>query len=60
MTDPPALAPPSERPTSSALRNLDAQLVAAPSGTLLARVAWDGPPLDPEVLEARAMLAWLR
>jgi hypothetical protein len=45
---------------SAALRNLDAQLVAAPSGTLLARVAWDGPPLDPEVLEARAMLAWLR
>ena len=49
--------PPSASP---AVRNLEARLMTAPSGKLLAKVPWDGPPLDPDVIEARAMLAWLR
>lgn len=40
--------------------NLEARLAAAPSSQLLAQVPWDGQSLDPDVLGARAMLAWLR
>lgn len=51
--------PPSVTP-SVTLRNLDARLRAEPCGKLLAEVPWAGPPIDPDVLEARALLAWLR
>ena len=57
MSEPPPLPPP---PSPAPIRNLEARLLAAPSGKLLAKVPWDGPPLDPDVLEARAILAWLR
>lgn len=42
------------------IRNLEERFAAAPGAQLLSRVPWDGPRLDPQVLEARAMLAWLR
>ncbi len=42
------------------IRNLEAKLAAAPSAQLLAKVPWDGPRLDPDILGTRAMLAWLR
>jgi hypothetical protein len=50
--------PPPDAP--GATRGLNARLQAAPCGKLLAKIPWDGPPLDPDVIEARDMLAWLR
>lgn len=55
-----ALPLPPPPPPLDATRNLDARLRAAPCGKLLAKIPWDGPSLDPDVIEARAMLAWLR
>ena len=52
-TSVPPVAPP-------VIRNLDARLAATPGAQLLSGLPWDGPRLDPDVLEARAMLAWLR
>ena len=40
--------------------NLAPTLAATPSSVLLSKVPWDGPRLDPHVLPARTMLAWLR
>jgi hypothetical protein len=58
---PPAIPPPPPPAASvAAVINLEPQLAATPSAQLLAEIPWDGPPLDPDVLEARAMLTWLR
>jgi hypothetical protein len=40
--------------------NLDPKLAAAPSSQLLTKVPWDGPRLDPDVLQTKVMLRWLR
>lgn len=60
MTDraPPDL--PALPPQPAVLVNLEPRLAATPCARVLAEVPWDGPPLDPDVLGARAMLAWLR
>lgn len=53
-------APPVPAASPPAVVNLDPRWAAGPSAQLLSRVPWDGPALDPSVLAARAMLAWLR
>ena len=57
MNKPPAIPP---APDGAASRHLDARLRAVPCGKLLAKIPWNGPPLDPTVVASRAMLAWLR
>lgn len=41
------------------LRGLDAALAERPAADVLAEVAWDGPPLDPERMTAGDFLSLL-
>jgi len=64
MTDraPPGLPalPPQPAVGLAVLVNLEPRLAATPCAQVFAEVLWDGPPLDPDVVGARAMLALLR
>ena len=53
--------PPAPLPLAAPVtRNLDPRLRAERCGKLLAEIPWAGQPLDPDAIDARTMLGWLR